>query len=340
MMDVRPEIIRKTRWILLGALLVLIALFVTSVATGSVSLSPSQLWRTVLGQGTMKENLVLFEFRLPRIMISMLAGAGLAVAGSILQSVTRNPLADPGILGINAGAGLSVVLFVMFFRADHSLFQFGLPFFALTGGLGAALLIHVFAWRKGEGAEPNRLVLVGVGIAAALNGAVLLLSIRMDPEDYDFFANWLAGRIWGDDWPYVVALLPWIVLLVPVVFAKSRVLNVLNLHEHVSVGLGVRVKRERFILIFLAVALASSSVSVSGGIPFVGLLAPHMARSLVGPRHQGFLPLAAVLGAILVLAADTTGRVLLDPSGIPAGIIVTLIGAPYFMWLMARQPGR
>jgi len=328
---------RRVRWAIIFALLLLAALFVVSVATGYVSLSPAQLGRTILGQGTMKENLILFEFRLPRILISILAGVGLAVSGAILQSVTRNPLSDPGILGINAGAGLMVVFYVMFFTADSSLFLYALPLFALMGGLSAAALIYVLTYKKGEGADPNRLVLIGVGIAAALNGAILTLSIRMEQEHYNFFANWMAGRIWGDDWVFVLALLPWILLLFPVAYAKSHVLNILNLHENVAVGLGARVERERLILIFIAVALSSASVSVSGGIPFVGLMAPHIARTLVGPRHQGFLPLSAVLGAILILAADTIGRVLLDPSGIPAGIIVTVIGAPYFLYLMAKK---
>ncbi|MBN2910238.1 iron ABC transporter permease [Polycladomyces sp. WAk] len=334
---INSDRLKRVRFTMISALFLLLALFVISVATGYISLSPAQLARTILGQGTSKENLILFDFRLPRIIITILAGMGLAVSGSILQSITRNPLSDPGVLGIHAGAGLMVVFYVMFFTAESTNFLYVLPLFALLGGIFAAAIIYILSYLKGEGVDPNRLVLIGVGIAAAMNGAILTLSTRLEREEYDFFANWMAGRIWGDDWTFVLALLPWILLLLPVVLAKSNVLNILNLHEHVSVGLGVHVERERLILIFIAVALSSASVSVSGSIPFIGLMAPHIARALVGPRHQWFLPIAAVLGAILLLAADTIGRVILDPSGIPAGIVVSIIGAPYFMYLMAKK---
>lgn len=320
-----------------SALFLLIIIFVVSVATGFASLTPSELFRTIIGQGTPRENLILFEFRLPRIFVAILAGMGLAVSGAILQSITKNPLSDPGILGINAGAGLMVVVYIMFFTVESSSFLYVLPLFALAGGMATAAVIYVMSYIKGEGVEPTRLVLVGVGLAAALYGATLTLSTRLDMEDYSFMANWMAGRIWGDDWTFVLSLLPWILLLVPYTMFKSNVLNTLNLHENVSVGVGVNVGRERIILIIVAVALASASVAVSGGIAFVGLMSPHIARSLVGPRHQSFLPVAALIGAILLLAADTIGRVILDPSGIPAGIIVTIIGAPYFMYLLAKK---
>jgi iron complex transport system permease protein len=325
----------KATTIIMIALLVIV--FIISVSTGFASLTPGELLRTMIGQGTARENLILFEFRLPRIIVAILAGMGLAVSGAILQSITKNPLSDPGILGINAGAGLMVVVYIMFFTIDSSDFLYILPLFALLGGMITAAVIYIMSYIKGEGVEPTRLVLVGVGLAAALYGAMLTLSTRLDMEDYAFIANWMAGRIWGDDWTFVLALLPWILLLIPVAVMKANVLNVLNLHENISIGVGVNVARERIVLIIIAVALASASVAVSGGIAFVGLMAPHIARSLLGPRHQSFLPVAALIGAILLLTADTIGRVILDPSGIPAGIVVTIIGAPYFMYLLAKK---
>lgn len=334
---INSDQLTRIRITLIASFVLLVSVFVISVASGYVSLSPAQLWRTIIGQGTPKEHLILFSFRFPRIFVTILAGMGLAVSGAILQGVTRNPLSDPGILGINAGAGLMVVFYVMFFSAESSIYLYVLPLFALLGGIAAAAFIYLMAFEKGEGVDPVRLVLIGVGLSAALYGAILTLSTRLEREQYDFFANWIAGRIWGDDWVFVLALLPWLLVLLPIVYVKSRVLNTLNLNEQVSVGLGVHVERERLILIFISVALASVSVSVSGGIAFVGLMAPHIARSLVGPRHQNVLPVAAILGAILLLAADTIGRVVLDPSGIPAGVIVTIIGAPYFMYLMVKK---
>ncbi|GGB67672.1 FecCD family ABC transporter permease [Fictibacillus barbaricus] len=335
MMNARQ--MKRVRVTTIAAIFLLIAVFIISVATGFASLTPSELFRTILGQGTPRENLILFEFRLPRIVVAILAGMGLAVSGAILQSITKNPLSDPGILGINAGAGLMVVVYIMFFTVETSSSLYVLPLFALAGGMVTAFVIYIMSYIKGEGVEPTRLVLVGVGLAAALYGATLTLSTRLEMEDYSFMANWMAGRIWGDDWTFVLSLLPWILILIPLTLFKSNVLNTLNLHENVSIGVGVNAGRERIVLIMIAVALASASVAVSGGIAFVGLMAPHIARSLVGPRHQAFLPVAALIGAILLLTADTIGRVILDPSGIPAGIIVTIIGAPYFMYLLARK---
>lgn len=318
------------------AILLLIA-FIISVATGFASLSPLRLVNTLLGQGTPKEELILFTFRLPRILVTILAGVGLAISGAILQSITRNPLADPGILGINAGAGLAVVFFVMIFGSSAGTYIYILPLFALCGGMITAIIIYLLSFKKGEGIDPGRMLLVGVGLSTAISGAILTLASKIAREDYDFFANWMAGRIWGDDWVFVLALLPWLLLLLPLVYRKSNVLNTMSLNENLSIGLGVKVEKERYILLLIAVALAASAVSVSGGIAFVGLMAPHIARSLVGPRHQLYLPVAAMLGAILLLIADTIGRVLLDPSGIPAGVIVSIIGAPYFMYLMAKK---
>jgi len=328
---------RRVRMTLTISVLVLIAAFIVSVSTGFVSLSPAQLFRTIIGLGNNQENLILFGFRLPRILVTILAGMGLAVSGAILQSITKNPLSDPGILGINAGAGLMVVIYVAYFSNESTNFIYVLPLFALVGGFLTIILIYVLSYKRGEGIDPTRLILIGVGMASAIGGFIFTLAARLEEEQNAFIANWLSGRIWGDDWTFVLSLLPWIIILVPIVYAKSHVLNVLNLHENVSHGLGARVEKERKLLLTIAVALAAASVSVSGGVAFIGLMAPHIARNLVGPRHQSFLPIAAIIGSILLLVSDTIGRSILDPSGIPAGIIVTIIGAPYFLYLMAKK---
>lgn len=328
---------QKIRLTICTIVFLLLAAIVISIATGYVSLSPIQLIRTLLGMGSYHEQLTLFTFRLPRIAITLLAGMGLAVAGAILQSITRNPLADPGILGINAGAGVMVVVYAMFFTTETTYFLYMVPLFALLGSLITMLVIFLFSYHRGRGIAPTPFILVGVGMAAALNGAIYVLTNQMEREEYDFFARWIAGQIWGDEWIFVLTLLPWIVLLLPMVYAKSNVLNHLQLDETVATGLGVEISRERIFLIVIAVALAASSVSVSGEIAFLGLLAPHIARALVGPRHQIFLPVAALLGAFLLLSADTIGRVILDPMGVPAGIVMACIGAPYFLYLLFKQ---
>lgn len=316
--------------------LLIITAFIISMNTGFTKLSPLEVLRTLFGSGTPKQELILFEFRLPRIVIAVLIGAGLALSGCILQGVSRNALADPGILGINAGAGLMVMLFVSFFPTTTAAPIFLLPILALIGACFAAFLIYILSYKKGEGILPTRMLLTGIGIAAGISSAMIVLTLRLSPEKYQFVATWLAGSIWGSNWKFVWALLPFILVLIPLVLAKARVLNVLNLGDQTASGLGAPVERERMILLAAAAILAGACVSVSGGIGFVGLIGPHLARRLVGPKHQFLLPASALVGSLLVLVADTLGRVILQPSEIPAGILVAILGAPYFLYLLSR----
>ena len=323
--------------VVLSALAVLIVvMFVISMNTGYIRLAPLDVVKTLVGAGTEKQELILFEFRLPRIVIAVLVGAGLAVSGCILQGLSRNALADPGILGINAGAGLMVILFISFYPVNEAAPVFFLPFCALLGAGLTAALIYVLAFNKHEGLQPTRLTLTGVAVAAGISAAMIVLSIKLDPDRYQFVATWLAGSIWGTDWKFVLALLPWLLVLLPFVFYKAGVLNVLNLGDHVATGLGAPIEKERLGLLAAAVGLAASCVAVSGGIGFVGLIAPHLARRLVGPKHQYLLPASALTGGLLMIVADTVGRSLLQPSEIPTGIVVAVIGAPYFLYLLAK----
>lgn len=330
----------KRTMITLTVLAILIAAaFVISVNTGYIKLSPLELIRTLFGGGTAKQQLVLFEFRLPRIFISILIGAGLAVSGCVLQALTRNELAEPGLLGINAGAGLMVVLFVTFFSAEHTASIFLLPFLAFLGAGLTAVLIFTLSYSQSEGFEPMRMVLVGIAVGVGISAVMIVLTIRLDPETYQFVATWLAGSIWGSNWKFVLSLLPWIVILLPYVFYKGRVLDVLNLGDQLATGLGAVIQKQRLALLGAAVALAGACVAVGGGIGFVGLIAPHLARRLIGPQHQALLPASALVGALMVIAADTLARWLIQPSEIPTGIVVAVIGAPYFLYLLAKTKG-
>ncbi len=321
--------------ILLGALIVIV--FVISMNTGVIKLTPMEVLRTLFGGGTSQQSLILFEFRLPRIVISIMVGAGLAVSGCILQGISRNALADPGILGINAGAGLVVVLFVSFYPTSSGTPIFLLPFLALIGAGFTAALIYVLAYKKGEGLLPIRLILVGIAVAAGISAAMIVLMLRLNPQNYQLVAVWLAGSIWGTNWKFVLTLLPWLIVLLPYVFAKAGVLNILNLGDQVATGLGAPVENQRLHLLAAAVGLAGACVAVGGGIGFVGLIGPHLARRLVGPKHQYLLPASALVGGLLLIAADTLARILLQPAEIPTGIVVAVIGAPYFLYLLARS---
>lgn len=314
----------------------IVVMFIISMNTGYIRLTPLELLHTLLGRGTDKQELILFQFRLPRIVISLLIGAALAVSGAVMQGVFRNDLADPGILGINAGAGLMVMLMVSFYPTTSAAPVYLLPVIAFAGAAGTAALIYSLAYKRHEGIAPIRLLLTGVAVAAGMSAAMIVLTLRLDPEKYQFVATWLAGSIWGTSWKFVLTLLPWVVILLPYVFYKARVMNVLHLGEQTATGLGADVKREQYRLLAAAVGLAASSVAVSGGIGFVGLVGPHLARRLVGPKHQLMLPASALLGSLLVIAADTIGRWILQPSEVPTGIVVAVIGAPYFLYLLAR----
>jgi iron complex transport system permease protein len=326
------------RFTILAAFFVLILIvFVISMNTGFSRLSPLEVFQTLFGMGTEKQQLILFEFRLPRIVISLLVGAGLAVSGCIMQGISRNALADPSILGISHGAGVMVVLYLSFFPTHLDVPVLFLPVLAFIGGSLAAALVFGLSYEKHEGLLPTRLVLTGVAVAAGLSALMTVLSLRLSRELYQFVAVWLAGSIWGTTWDYVLALSPWIVVLFAFVYYKALVLDVLSFGKSVATGLGASVSKEQVKLLAASVGLAAACVSVSGGIGFVGLIGPHLARRLIGPNHKYLLPASALAGALLLLTADTIGRTILQPSEIHAGIVVAIIGAPYFLYLLARS---
>ncbi|WP_127496596.1 FecCD family ABC transporter permease [Paenibacillus glycanilyticus] len=335
------EVRRKRRNTLVISVMLIgiLAAFLISMNTGVIRMSPLDVVKTLLGFGTAQQHLVLFDFRLPRIIISILIGMGLAVSGAVLQALTRNALADPGIIGINSGAGMVILLYVAFYSSPTAAPAYLLPILAWLGGGVAALLVFIISYRKHKGLSSNRLVLNGVAISSGFSAVTILVSLRINPEQYQFVSTWLAGSIWSKDWSYVTALLPFIVVLLPFVYFKSQTINVLNLGAPLATGLGAAVAKQQIWLLAAAVGLASSCVAVSGSIGFVGLIAPHLARRLVGQRYQILLPATALAGGLLVLVADTLGRWILQPSEIPTGIVVAVIGAPYFLYLMFRTKG-
>jgi len=323
-----------TFWTLLA---LLIATLVVSIGLGPASLSYDRLLPTLLGNGSFKEEFVLYSLRLPRLLITVMAGMALALSGAILQGITRNELADPGIIGINTGAGVAVALFFLYFPTDVGSFIYLLPIAAFFGALVTATAIYLFSYDRVQGLQPIRLILTGVGFSMALSGIMVILISSTRREKVDFIAKWLAGNIWGTDWIFVYSLLPWLLVLIPLTFYKANKLNLLALNEPVAIGVGVAIEKERIQLLLTSVALAAAAVSVTGGISFIGLMAPHIARALVGPRHQFFLPIALLLGGWLLAFADTIGRNIAGPDGVPAGIVVALIGAPYFIYLLLKK---
>ena len=339
-MDIQQLNVRKQRraiWITGLMVAIAIVIVLISLNTGSIRLSPLRVMWTWLGQGSTVENLIMFQYRLPRILITILAGIGLGVAGAVLQGVSRNSLADPGILGINAGAGFGLIIFVSFFRTMEGPIALLIPLFTFGGGVLIALVIFMLSYDRQRGLLPIRLILVGIAVAAGVSAITLLLSLKLDPDTYAFAATWLAGSVWGREWVNVWALLPWIVLFVPWVYLRSRTLDIFVLGDEIAASLGNSITRSRIVLLLLAVGLASSSVAMVGSIGFIGLIAPHIARQLVGARHQHFVPVAAMIGMIMLLSADTIGRSIFQPNFVPAGVVVALIGGPYFIYILFKK---
>ncbi|XRG77898.1 iron ABC transporter permease [Rossellomorea sp. GAMAL-10_SWC] len=334
---IQPAIIRKQRLILLILFILILLTMFIGMGMGFSSIPYSRLLPTFLGDGTFKEEFVIFSIRLPRMIITLMAGMALALSGAILQGVTRNDMAEPGILGFNAGAGVAITVFFLYFPIEAGSFVYLIPIVGFCGAVFTAIIIYLFSYKKNSGLQPIRLVLVGIGFSMALSGIMIVLISSAERVKVDFIAKWLAGNIWGTDWPFIWAFLPWLIVLIPFTLYKANTLNLLNLNDPVAIGVGVSLEKERIVLMLAAVALAASAVSVTGGIAFIGLMAPHIAKSLVGPRNQLFIPIAILIGGLLLIVADTIGRNLVDPEGIPAGIIVALIGGPYFVYLILKK---
>jgi iron complex transport system permease protein len=312
-------------------------LFLVSVQAGYTKFSLEETFQLLMGAASEGQRLVIFEFRLPRIVLSLLIGAGFSLSGCVMQAISKNPLADPGLLGINQGASLLVVLFVIVKGASSIGNIFFLPFLALIGGGLAATAICILSYKKNEGVKPIRLILNGVAMSAAISAAMTLIVIKVDSDQFDFISTWQAGSIWSANWKFVLALLPWIILGSLYLIKKSQVLDVLTLGEQIGIGLGVNIGVETIKLLAVATALAASCVAVSGNISFVGMICPHLARRMVGPRHRILVPTCMFVGAILVCTADTIGRVTIQPSQVPTGIVIAIIGAPYFIYLLLKS---
>uniref|UniRef100_UPI00069463E6 iron chelate uptake ABC transporter family permease subunit n=1 Tax=Gorillibacterium massiliense TaxID=1280390 RepID=UPI00069463E6 len=305
---------RKRSWSIATLFVLIILTFILGAAVGHASLHFDRLIPAFMGEGTAKEKIILFNIRLPRMLITLLAGMALALSGALLQSILRNDLADPGLLGINSGAGVAVALYYIFTPVGGKN-AYVFPLVSLLGGILTAALIYIMSYRRKTGVRPINLVLTGVGISTALSGMMVILTSKADREKVQFITKWLAGNIWGGDWPYILALLPWLILIIPYIVYKMNTLNVINLSEPVSQGLGTRLQKERLLFLIAAVALASAAVSVTGGISFIGLMAPHIAKALVGQRSQSFVPVSMLLGGWLLLVADFIGRNVAYPDG-------------------------
>ena len=309
----------------------LLAAVLISLIWGTYNIPVRDVLSTLMGQGSKLQNTAIFQLRLPRICVALFVGIALSTAGCVLQSVTRNPLAEPGMIGINAGAALAVVLFISmkstsYYSALSASTIFLVPVFALAGSLLSSLLIYFLAYKKGI--SPNRLILTGIGVNAGINAFITLYQLNMSKGDYNQALTWISGSLWGSSWIYFVFLAPAVLLLTTMVLYKSRTLDVYSLGEETASGLGVSVQRESRILLLLAVALSALATSVAGNIAFLGLLGPHIARKLTGASHKRQIITGAMISATFIIIADSISRNLFSPLEVPVGITLCGVGVP------------
>ncbi|WP_308220920.1 iron ABC transporter permease [Microbacterium sp. CIAB417] len=269
--------------------------------------------------------------RAPRIAAAVCAGAALALSGALIQAVSRNPLADPGILGVTGGAGLGAVIVVTSAVASTA----GMIVAAVVGALLAFALVYLLAWRRGLNAD--RFILIGIGVSYGTVALTTFVLLRANPWDTPKIYTWLSGTTYGRVWEQIIPIAVVLLIAIPLAFALRREEDVLALDEDTPRLVGIGLERTRLVLLVTAAVLAALSVTAVGVIGFVGLVAPHAARALVGARHARVLPVSVLLGALLVGAADTIGRTVIAPEQLPAGLVVALLGAPYFVWLLWRS---
>ena len=310
-----------------GTLSLMVLLFGLSIRLGTYTLSFEEIWEAF--QPDDKNYFTLMEYRLPRAVLAILLGGALAISGVLVQSVVRNPLASPDILGINNAAGLVAVSVLMFLP---NLAFYWMPIFAFLGGVLSFVILWIVC---GFNFRPIKMAIIGVALSA-LWAAISHYLMLTNPVEINTAMLWLTGSLWGRSWSYLNVVLPWLVVLLPLPFIFCRDLDTLGLGENKASTLGVTVNKVQISVLVLAVALSTTAVAICGPIAFLGLVAPHLARRLVGGRHRTLLPAALIIGALLLQLSDILARVIDPPTELPAGILTAIIGAPYFFYLLMR----
>ena len=305
----------------------MVLLFGLSIRLGTYTLSFEAIWAAF--QPDDKNYFTLMEYRLPRAVLAILLGGALAISGVLVQSVVRNPLASPDILGINNAAGLVAVSVLMFLP---NLAFYWMPIFAFLGGVLSFVILWIVC---GFNFRPIKMAIIGVALSA-LWAAISHYLMLTNPVEINTAMLWLTGSLWGRSWSYLNVVLPWLVVLLPLPFIFCRDLDTLGLGENKASTLGVTVNKVQISVLVLAVALSTTAVAICGPIAFLGLVAPHLARRLVGGRHRTLLPAALIIGALLLQLSDILARVIDPPTELPAGILTAIIGAPYFFYLLMR----
>lgn len=320
--------------------LLFVGAFLLAISWGSYAMSLGDVVQTLLGNGSRLQTTTIWDIRLPRVSVAIVVAICLSTAGCILQSVTRNELAEPGMIGINAGAAIGVVFLISYGQTNYyetigNAALLVMPLVAMLGAFLSGSLIYRLSYKRGI--SPTRLILTGIGVNVGINAFISLYQLNMSKGDYNQVLTWTSGSLWGSSWKFFFIITPFVLIFLGLVVWKAKILDVLDLGDEIATGLGVKVNRERKILFYYAVALAAFATSVAGNIAFIGLLGPHIAKRLVGPVHRRQIPVAAIISCVIILVADSISRNLFSPIEIPVGITIAIVGVPYFIYLMIRE---
>ncbi|UMP02974.1 iron chelate uptake ABC transporter family permease subunit [Amycolatopsis sp. EV170708-02-1] len=326
----RESVLDRRSLVVVAALaLVVLALVVLSVGTGDYEMSPGEVLATLAGQGTKAQYLVVMG-RLPRALVAILVGTALALAGAVFQTITRNPLGSPDVIGFTTGSATGGIVGLLLIGSGPGVVSLG----ALAGGLLTALV--VMALCAPHGLLSSRLVLLGIAVSAVLVGVNSYLLVKANLEAASQAVGWLVGDLAGRDWSYFVPLAVAVAVFAPIVFVNGRALRMLEMGDDTATGIGVDVRRVRLTLVLVAVALVAAATAATGPLPFIALAAPQLARRMTrlpGPN----LAASAFVGAALVVAADYLGQRLLESSLLPAGVVAAALGGAYLLWLLLRR---
>lgn len=306
---------------------------VLSIVIGSRDIPLSVVWEALVAPSDVQDHFVIHDLRIPRTVVAVVVGAALGIAGALIQALTRNPLADPGILGVNSGAAFAVALGVGAFGAA-SISQY--IWFAFAGALLVSIAVYAIGAAGRGGADPLRLVLAGVALGAVLGGLTSGLTL-LDPQAFDKMRNWGAGTVVGRSLDLVWPVLPFLAIGLVLALLATRPLNAIALGDDMASALGANVLRTRILVIIAVTLLAGGATAIAGPIGFIGLMVPHVARWIVGPDQRWILLYTLALSPILLLVADIVGRIVMRPAEIPVGIVTAFVGAPVLIVLIRRR---
>ncbi|MEI5678502.1 MULTISPECIES: FecCD family ABC transporter permease [unclassified Mesorhizobium] len=309
----------------------LIGLILASLAFGDIPLSWRELFETITGspEASLQNVMIVFDLRLPRVLLALLVGAALATAGTIALAIMRNPLAEPGVLGINSGAAAAVMVVIVLLQDPPAAL---LPAAGFLGAVAMTAAVYLLSWRGGT--SSLRIILIGIGLSSLAGAATTLLSTFGEIGDVQRAMIWLAGSVYDANILKVRLLFFWLIIPMALAWMSSRELDLIRFGDNSARSLGQRVDLVRGVMILLCTLISGAAVAAAGLVGFVGLVAPHIASRLVGPSHARIFSVAALTGASLVASADLVGRVIIAPAQLPAGIVTGLIGAPFFAYLL------